>query len=241
MARILPSMPGQPPIIDPEIENIIPKQENVAGEINKPIEQEGHQDAIHSESHSRSAKSELGLSGMAQQTQLNQQVGVLGVGSRGPQVQELQNKLNNWRAAHNQPPIAADGVFGKETEAALKTFQESTGQKADGLAGPKVNAALNRVTGDITVVRSDVLKTAKKEASGIGEQIVKAAERELSNVADETKKTVGKVVETADGAVKGAIDTATKTATGAAKKVGEAISDIFGSDDYLKTFNAEIA
>jgi peptidoglycan hydrolase-like protein with peptidoglycan-binding domain len=231
MAKILPSMPGQPPIIDPEMENIIPKQENVAGEINKPIEQEGHQEAIHSESHSRSAKSELGLSGMAQRSQLNQQVEVLGMGSRGPQVQALQNKLNNWRAAHSLPPIAADGVFGKETEAATKSFQESTGLKPDGLAGPKVNSALNRVTGDITVVQSEVLKTAKKEASGIGDQIVKTAERELSNVADQTKKTVEKVVETADGAVKGAVDTATKTATDAAKKVGEAISDLLGSND----------
>src|SRR5262245_2063545 len=138
MARILPSMPGQPPIIDPEIENVIPKQENVAGEINKPIENAPPQEVIHSESHSRSAKSELGLAGVAQQSQLNRQVGALGIGSRGSQVLALQNKLNNWRTAHNLPPIAADGVFGKETEAALKSFQESSGLKADGLAGPKV-------------------------------------------------------------------------------------------------------
>jgi peptidoglycan hydrolase-like protein with peptidoglycan-binding domain len=203
----------------------------VAGEINKPIENAEPQEVIHSESHSRSAKSELGLAGIAQQSQLNQQVGALGVGSRGSQVLALQNKLNNWRTAHNLPPIAADGVFGEETEAALKSFQESSGLKADGLAGPKVNAALNRVTGDITVVQSNVLKTAKKEASGIGDQIVKTAERELSNVADQTKKTVEKVVEKADDVMKGAVDTATKTATNTAKKVGEAISDIFGDDN----------
>lgn len=38
--------------------------------------------------------------------------------------------------------IAADGVYGKETEAAVKQFQQATGLKQDGLAGPNVKAML---------------------------------------------------------------------------------------------------
>jgi hypothetical protein len=63
-------------------------------------------------------------------------------GSRGPQVQQMQSRLNEWRAANGKPPIGQDGIFGKETEAALREFQAANGLKADGIAGPKTNELL---------------------------------------------------------------------------------------------------
>ena len=56
-------------------------------------------------------------------------------GSTGPQVQQFQKELNEWRAANGQTPIAEDGVFGANTETALREFQKSTGLKEDGIAG----------------------------------------------------------------------------------------------------------
>lgn len=34
-------------------------------------------------------------------------------------------------------PVAVDGIFGPNTEAAVKAFQQSTGLAADGIAGPQ--------------------------------------------------------------------------------------------------------
>lgn len=53
-------------------------------------------------------------------------------GSRGADVVTLQKKLN----------VAADGIFGPNTEEALKAFQKSAGLTPDGVAGPKTWAAL---------------------------------------------------------------------------------------------------
>ena len=231
MARIQPNIPGQPPIIDPELQNVVPKQENAAGEITKSIETpEQHADPIHNESRSRSMKSELGLSSMVQKSELNKQMEVLGVGSRGGKVQELQNQLNEWRASHNLPPIAADGIYGKETEAALKAFQESKGFNPDGIAGPHVKASLNEIVGRANTQKSEVVKTVKREASNIADQAARTAEKEISNVVDQAERTVEKVVTTARDATNEVVDSATKAATDAAKKVGETISGILDSD-----------
>ena len=53
-------------------------------------------------------------------------------GSRGDAVKKLQEGLG----------IAADGIFGKGTEAAVKTFQAEHGLDADGLAGPETLAKM---------------------------------------------------------------------------------------------------
>ncbi len=53
-------------------------------------------------------------------------------GDRGGSVAELQTKLG----------IAADGVFGPATEAALKAFQSRKGLTPDGMAGPLTWGAL---------------------------------------------------------------------------------------------------
>ena len=58
--------------------------------------------------------------------------GVLKVGSGGPAVTALQRKLG----------IAADGVFGRQTRAAVRRFQRRNGLTADGIAGPQTLGAL---------------------------------------------------------------------------------------------------
>jgi N-acetyl-anhydromuramyl-L-alanine amidase AmpD len=59
-------------------------------------------------------------------------------GSEGPQVTELQRRLNEQGA-----DLAADGKFGPRTEAAVRAFQRRTrGVKVDGIVGPATAAAL---------------------------------------------------------------------------------------------------
>lgn len=58
--------------------------------------------------------------------------GVLKVGSGGPAVTALQRKLG----------IAADGVFGRQTRAAVRRFQRRNGLAVDGIAGPQTLGAL---------------------------------------------------------------------------------------------------
>jgi len=60
---------------------------------------------------------------------------------RGPLVQRLQEALNQWRGP--QGSLAADGVYGAETELAVAAFQGSQGSLvADGEAGPATLKAL---------------------------------------------------------------------------------------------------
>jgi Putative peptidoglycan binding domain/N-acetylmuramoyl-L-alanine amidase len=53
-------------------------------------------------------------------------------GDEGDQVKELQTKLN----------LVADGMFGAETEAALRQFQRDNGLVPDGIVGPRTWATL---------------------------------------------------------------------------------------------------
>jgi len=78
---------------------------------------------------------------LAQQTAFAQQTttataaqsgGLLKKGSRGPAVAALQRQLG----------IAADGVFGRQTRAAVKAFQGRNGLIVDGIVGPQTRAAL---------------------------------------------------------------------------------------------------
>ena len=62
----------------------------------------------------------------------------VGVGSRGEEVKTLQTRLKvlGYKGA-DLKPLTADGIFGKNTEYALKIFQKAKGLAADGIAGPK--------------------------------------------------------------------------------------------------------
>jgi peptidoglycan hydrolase-like protein with peptidoglycan-binding domain len=54
-------------------------------------------------------------------------------GSRGPAVEELQQKLNQAGAT---PTLAVDGIFGPLTRTAVVAFQRAQGLEPDGIVGP---------------------------------------------------------------------------------------------------------
>jgi peptidoglycan DL-endopeptidase CwlO len=57
---------------------------------------------------------------------------MLRIGSRGPAVTELQRMLG----------IGADGIFGRQTRHAVRSFQAAHGLEVDGIVGPITRAAL---------------------------------------------------------------------------------------------------
>jgi putative chitinase len=67
---------------------------------------------------------------------------ILKQGSSGPDVQDLQQKLEDL----GFDPNGVDGNFGPGTKAAVVAFQQSKGLQADGLAGPATLAALQAAT-----------------------------------------------------------------------------------------------
>ena len=64
---------------------------------------------------------------------------LIGLGARGPSVEELQHRLN---AAGADPTLDVDGMFGEHTRGAVMMFQQSHGLVADGIVGPLTWAAL---------------------------------------------------------------------------------------------------
>lgn len=67
-------------------------------------------------------------------------------GSHGPEVQELQTALNTlgYRGANGQPLETRSGMFGRETDHALRDFQRAHGLEVDGKLGPDTRTALTR-------------------------------------------------------------------------------------------------
>lgn len=64
-------------------------------------------------------------------------------GSRGEDVKVLQIKLN----AYGNFGLAADGIFGAKTEAAVRQFQKENNLSVDGIVGPKTWEAFGYSTG----------------------------------------------------------------------------------------------
>jgi Putative peptidoglycan binding domain len=64
-------------------------------------------------------------------------------GSQGPDVVQLQGKLNVKLPAV-KPPLATDGIFGPKTLARVKMFQQQNTLVPDGIVGPLTWAALDR-------------------------------------------------------------------------------------------------
>lgn len=59
-------------------------------------------------------------------------------GSQGDEVKRLQQALNG--AGYN---LAEDGIFGEQTQKAVKNYQTANGLSVDGIAGPQTWASLN--------------------------------------------------------------------------------------------------
>ncbi len=64
--------------------------------------------------------------------------------SNGTEVRNLQREL--IKLGFNLNKYGADGVFGNETESAVKAFQRSEGIKVDGIVGPVTRARLDKKT-----------------------------------------------------------------------------------------------
>lgn len=59
-------------------------------------------------------------------------------GSRGEEVRKIQTKLKNWGYYSG----SVDGIYGWQTENAVKSFQKKNGLTADGVAGEKTLNAM---------------------------------------------------------------------------------------------------
>jgi hypothetical protein len=87
------------------------------------------------------------------------QGGSLKVGSRGDSVMQLQKKLG----------IKADGIFGKDTEKAVRDYQEKNKLSIDGVVGNQTNSSLNRTSA------LDSLKKANPVGAALNKPIPNAS------------------------------------------------------------------
>ena len=81
-------------------------------------------------------------------------------GSRGDEVTQIQQKLKNWGYYTG----SVDGIFGPQTTAAVRQFQERNGLAVDGIAGPKTLEAMgiqNSATGSTGSYTNDQYLLAK--------------------------------------------------------------------------------
>ena len=78
-------------------------------------------------------------------------------GAQNKRVRRLQKRLAD--AGHE---ITADGVFGPQTEAAVRAFQESEGLLVDGIAGPRTLKALDGVRDARDLTEADIRKAADR-------------------------------------------------------------------------------
>ena len=97
------------------------------------------------------------------------QTAVLRQGASGGEVKELQRRLKEWGYYNG----AVDGIYGKGTVAAVKTFQKKNGLTADGVAGIETYKALgmndsvkvlendNKSSGNSNYTSSDLYLLAK--------------------------------------------------------------------------------
>lgn len=80
-------------------------------------------------------------------------------GMRGNDVKQVQQLL----IKHNLLPAGSDdGIFGDNTERAVKAFQKSSGDVVDGIVGKRTWDSLNELIGDVWKLQeSDYIKAAK--------------------------------------------------------------------------------
>jgi peptidoglycan hydrolase-like protein with peptidoglycan-binding domain len=106
-------------------------------------------------------------------------------GMSGPEVMELQKKLNAMGA---KPPLAVDGKFGPLTEGALKAAQGSNGIQATGVYGAASLAKLannpkpiseEQMTANSTAATTNI---AGLKGSALGSKIGDAAEKSANQL-----------------------------------------------------------
>jgi peptidoglycan hydrolase-like protein with peptidoglycan-binding domain len=112
---------------------------------------------------------------------------VLSSGNEGRQVRLLQAALG----------IAADGIFGPQTEAAVKQFQASRGLVVDGVVGPATSGALARNAPPV-ISGADVLDQLSEGSSPTGGSA--AAGSESTSAGSESTGTARTVEATASAA-----------------------------------------
>jgi peptidoglycan hydrolase-like protein with peptidoglycan-binding domain len=83
---------------------------------------------------------------------------VLSSGAEGRQVQLLQQALGS---------VKVDGVFGPETEEAVRRFQASKGLSVDGVVGPLTSAALRGTSSGTSALTADVSSSLPGESSAL--------------------------------------------------------------------------
>ena len=96
------------------------------------------------EQEARSRLNENKMGGQILQAELRSKMSssTLERGSRGSEVETLQNALIKGGYMTQEQKATGPGVFGPQTEAALKAYQRDHGLKADGIFGPKTQGAI---------------------------------------------------------------------------------------------------
>ncbi|MDK2801856.1 MAG: spore cortex-lytic enzyme [Oscillospiraceae bacterium] len=90
-------------------------------------------------------------------------------GSRGEEVKSIQTKLKENGLYNGE----IDGIFGNETQKALKQFQKKNNLNSDGIAGPQTLAKLNISTTNTTTTDTEVNLLARIiSAESRGEQYI---------------------------------------------------------------------
>lgn len=75
-------------------------------------------------------------------------------GSAGDDVKKIQEALVSM--GYSLDKFGSDGIFGSETAAAVKAFQEAKGLTVDGIIGPETLAALKEASGATTKITEDL-------------------------------------------------------------------------------------
>ncbi|HME01675.1 MAG TPA: peptidoglycan-binding protein [Solirubrobacteraceae bacterium] len=136
---------------------------------------------------------------------------VLSFGSEGRQVRLLQQALG---------AIKVDGVFGPETEAAVRSFQTSHELSVDGVVGPLTGAALRTASASraLTSLKAPIPGEQSSAAAGEGRRVAAVGEGEpeaaVEASAASSQAGAGGTPETATGtptSIGGAPETATGT------------------------------